>query len=75
LRRLDYFGGQVIAHTAQKHTRHQWLEFLKQIDREIPLSQHFHIILDNYATHKHPAVKRWLACRPRFELHYNPTGG
>jgi len=39
---LDYLEGKVIAHTAQKHTRRQWLEFLKQIDREIPLSRHIH---------------------------------
>jgi transposase/transposase-like protein len=71
---LDYLQGKVIAHTAQKHTHRQWLEFLKRIDREIPLSQHIHIILDNYATHKHPAVKRWLARHPRFELHFTPTG-
>jgi transposase len=50
------------------------LEFLKQIDREIPLSQHIHIILDNYSTHKHPVIKRWLARHPRFELHFTPTG-
>jgi transposase-like protein len=71
---LDYLQGKVIAHTAQKHTHRQWLEFLKQIDREIPLSQHIHIILDNYSTHKHPAIKRWLARHPRFELHFTPTG-
>lgn len=71
---LDYLEGKVIAHTAQKHTHRQWLEFLKQIDREIPLSQRIHIILDNYSTHKHPVVKRWLARHPRFELHFTPTG-
>jgi hypothetical protein len=71
---LDYLEGKVIAHTAQKHSHHQWLEFLKQIDREIPLSQRIHIILDNYSTHKHPVVKRWLARHPRFELHFTPTG-
>ena len=71
---LDYLQGKVIAHTAQTHTHRQWLEFLKQIDREIPLSQHVHIILDNYSTHKHPAIKRWLARHPRFELHFTPTG-
>jgi transposase len=38
------------------------------------LSQHIHIILDNYSTHKHPAIKRWLARHPRFELHFTPTG-
>jgi flavorubredoxin len=66
--------GKVIAYTAPTHTHRQWLEFLKQIDREIPLSQHIHIILDNYSTHKHPAIKRWLARHPRFELHFTPTG-
>ena len=64
---LDHLEGKVIAHTAQKHTHHKWLEFLRQIDREIPLSQRIHIILDNYSTHKHPVVKRWLARHPRFE--------
>ena len=71
---LDYLEGKVIAHTAQKHTHRQWLEFLKHIDREIPLSQRIHIILDNYSTHKHQVVKRWLARHPRFELHFTPTG-
>lgn len=71
---LDYLQGKVIAYTARAHTHRQWLEFLKQIDREIPLSQHIHIILDNYSTHKHPAIKRWLARHPRFELHFTPTG-
>src|SRR5258705_13767239 len=71
---LDYLEGKVIAHTAQKHTHRQWLEFLKQINREIPSSQRIHVILDNYSTHKHPVVKRWLARHPRFELHFTPTG-
>jgi transposase len=70
---LDYLQGKVIAHTARQHTHRQWLEFLKRIDREIPLSQHIHIILDNYATHKHPSVRRWLERHPRFELHFTPT--
>jgi transposase len=59
---------------ASSSNKRQWLEFLKQIDREIPLSQHIHIILDNYSTHKHPVIKRWLARHPRFELHFTPTG-
>src|ERR1700730_1346997 len=50
------------------------LNFLNKINREIPLSQHIHIILDNYSTHKHPLIKRWLARHPRFELHFTPTG-
>jgi hypothetical protein len=65
---LDYLQGKVIAHTAQKHTHRQWLEFLKQIDREIPVSQHIHIILDNYSTHKHPVIKRWLGLFHRVRI-------
>jgi hypothetical protein len=61
---LDYLQGKVIAHIAQKHTHRQWLEFLKQIDRETPLSQHIHITLDNYSTHRHPVINRWLARHP-----------
>jgi hypothetical protein len=58
--------------TPPRNTHSQWLEFLKQIDREIPLSQHIHIIPDNYSTHKHPAIKHWLARHPRFEVHFTP---
>jgi hypothetical protein len=71
---LDYLEGKVITHTAQKHSHRQWLEFLKQIDREIPLRQQSHIILDDYSTHKHPVIKRWLARHPRFELHLHRPG-
>ena len=62
--------GQKWWRTAPTHTHRQWLEFLKQIDREIPSAQHIHIILDNYFTHKHPAIKRWLARHPRFRAFY-----
>jgi transposase len=72
--RTGLFAGQSHRSHRPKTQHRQWLEFLKQIDREIPLSQHIHIILDNYSTHKHPVVKRWLARHPRFELHFTPTG-
>ena len=51
----------------------KWLRFLKQIDRETPKSLELHLIADNYATHKHPKVKAWLAKRPRFNMHFTPT--
>jgi hypothetical protein len=57
---LDYLEGKVIAHTAQKHTTPNGWN-LKQIDREIPLSQRIYIILDNNSTHKHWVITRWLA--------------
>ena len=43
------------------------------IDREVPAELDIHLVLDNYATHKHAKVKRWLAARPRFHLHFTPT--
>jgi transposase len=71
---LDYLEGKVFACTAPKHTHRQWLDFLKQIDRETPPELDLHLIVDNYATHKHAKVKAWLAKRPRFHLHFVPTG-
>jgi transposase len=70
---LDYLEGKVLARTAAKHTHRQWLEFLKQIDRETPAELDLHLVLDNYATHKHPRVKQWLVKHPRFHLHFVPT--
>jgi transposase len=70
---LDYLDGKVLARTAPKHTHRQWLEFLKQIERETPPELDLHLVLDNYATHKHATVRQWLAKRPRFHLHFVPT--
>jgi transposase len=50
------------------------LRFLKQIDREAPKDLALHLIVDNYATHKHAVVRAWLAKRPRFVVHFTPTG-
>ena len=52
----------------------EWLRFLKQLDRETPKDLDLHLIVDNYATHKHAAVKAWLAKRRRFHIHFTPTG-
>jgi transposase len=48
-------------------------DFLRQIDRETPAQRELHLICDNYATHKHPKVKAWLAAHPRFHMHFTPT--
>ena len=65
VRALDYLQGKLITRTEERHTHVEWLRFLKQIDRETPKSLELHLIADNYATHKHPKVKAWLAKRPR----------
>jgi len=49
------------------------IRFLKKIDDQTPPELDLHIIMDNYATHKHPAVKRWLSRHPRFHVHFTPT--
>lgn len=70
---LSYLDGRILGRTAAQHTHREWLAFLKMIDRQSPDRLAIHLIIDNYATHKHPAVKAWLARRPRFHLHFTPT--
>jgi transposase len=70
---LNVLDGQVIGQCQQRHTHVQWLKFLRQIDRETPKDKTLHLIADNYATHKHPAVQAWLAKHPRFNMHFTPT--
>jgi transposase len=70
---LNVLDGQVIGQCQQRHTHLEWLKFLKKIDRETPKDKTLHLIADNYATHKHPAVQEWLAKRPRFNMHFTPT--
>ena len=52
----------------------EWLRFLKQLDKETPKDLDVHLIVDNYATHKHAKVKQWLARHARFHVHFTPTG-
>jgi transposase len=70
---LNVLDGQVIGQCQQRHTHTEWLKFLRQIDRETPKDKTLHLIADNYATHKHPAVQDWLAKHPRFNMHFTPT--
>ena len=70
---LDYLEGKVLAHSTQRHRHQEWIQFLKTIDNEVPADLEIHLILDNYATHKTPHVKRWLKRHPRFHLHFTPT--
>src|SRR5690606_24737739 len=70
---LNILDGQVIGQCQPRHTHTEWLKFLRQIDRETPRGKTLHLIADNYATHKHPAVQTWLAKHPRFIMHFTPT--
>ncbi|MGH6801764.1 MAG: IS630 family transposase [Methyloceanibacter sp.] len=70
---LGALTGKLISRTETSHTHVEWLRFLKQIDRETPRDLDLHLIADNYATHKHPKVKAWLARHPRFKMHFTPT--
>lgn len=70
---LDTAKGQVLTQCRQRHRHQEYLGFLKEIEKNVPESLEVHIIVDNYATHKHPRVKLWLAARPRFHVHFTPT--
>jgi transposase len=70
---LDVLSGSVIGECLPRHRHSEFLKFLRTIDREVPKGLQIHLILDNYSTHKHPNVKRWLAKHPRFHLHFTPT--
>jgi transposase len=70
---LNYLNGKILAQKAPRHRHQEWLKFLQHIDQQAPEGVQIHLILDNYATHKHPKVMRWLAKHPRFHLHFTPT--
>ena len=70
---LNYLNGKILAERAPRHRHQEWLKFLQAIERTAPPEVDVHLILDNYATHKHPRVLRWLAQRPRLHLHFTPT--
>jgi len=70
---LNVATGEVIGQCMQRHRHQEWLRFLRTIDRNTPKTLDLHLIVDNYATHKHAAVKAWLAKHPRFHIHFTPT--
>jgi len=65
--------GSVIGQCLPRHRHIEFLKFLRTIDREVPKGLQIHLILDNYSTHNHANVKKWLAKHPRFHLHFTPT--
>jgi transposase len=70
---LDVLTGTVIGQCLPRHRHEEFLRFLKTIDTEVPRGLQVHLILDNYATHKHESVQRWLRRHKRFHLHFTPT--
>src|SRR5262250_2428742 len=70
---LDRAQGKVITQCRKRHRHQEYLGILHEIEQNVPKTLDVHIIVDNYATHKHPRVKRWFAARPRFHVHYTPT--
>lgn len=72
---LDIASGKVIGEMHRRHRAVEFKKFLVTIDREVPAELDIHIVMDNYATHKTPAVRGWLARHPRFHVHFTPTSG
>jgi transposase len=70
---LNVLAGTVIGECLPRHRHQEFLRFLEPIDRFVEPALDIHLILDNYSTHKHPAVKKWLAARPRYHVHFTPT--
>ena len=70
---LDIATGEVITQCKPRHRHQEFLQFLRHIEANVPEDLDIHLVVDNYATHKQAQVKRWLARRPRFHVHYTPT--
>jgi len=70
---LDVKTGKVEGRCSPKHTQKEFIEFLRRVNRTVPPDMEVHAVLDNYATHKTPAVARWLQRHPRWHLHFIPT--
>jgi len=70
---LSMAEGRLIGTCMKRHRHQEWIRFLKLIDEETPAELDLHLIVDNYSTHKHEKVKRWLERHPRFHVHFIPT--
>lgn len=70
---LNVAEGSIISTCRPRHRHQEWLTFLRLIDRQVPPGKALHLIADNYATHKHATVQRWLRRHPRVHMHFTPT--
>jgi transposase len=70
---LDVATGEVISSIHRRHRAAEFKKFLAKLDKEVPAHLDFHLICDNYSTHKAPTVRKWLEAHPRFHMHFTPT--
>ena len=70
---LDVLDGTVIGQCMQRHRNQEFLRFLNAVERAVPAGKVIHVILDNYAAHKHANVRQWLTRHPRWIFHFTPT--
>ncbi len=70
---LDAATGKVIGRCFARHRGREFLKFLREIENNVPTDLDVHLVIDNYATHKTPAIRRWLAKHPRWHVHFTPT--
>ena len=70
---LELAQGKVIGQCYARHRHQEFLKFLKRLDAEFPVEKQLHLVMDNYGTHKHPKVQKWLSRHPRFVAHFVPT--
>src|SRR5437867_12956931 len=71
---LDVKTGEVIGRCHRRHRAVEFRKFLDAIEAAVPADRAVHLVLDHYATHKTPLIRRWLAQRPRYHVHFTPTG-
>jgi putative transposase len=69
---FDPITGTVLSQCKRRHRHQEFLDFLRHVDASVPKAFDGHLIVDNYATQKHPRVQRWLAARPRYHVHFTP---
>lgn len=70
---LDLISGEVLAQCKRRHRHQEFLQFLNHIDANVAEELDVHLVVDNYSTHKHAKIRKWLAARPRYHIHYTPT--
>jgi transposase len=70
---MNVLDGEVIGRNMQRHRHQEFIRFLNTVEKQVPVGKVVHAILDNYAVHKHPAVRKWLARHPRWVFHFTPT--
>jgi len=70
---LNVLEGRIIGRCMQRHRHQEFIRFLNAIEADVPAGKLVHVVLDNYATHKHPKVRAWLGRHPRFVFHFTPT--